>query len=378
MIESLELLLAVGACLVAVLAMWFHVPRVPELDAERWFKSILATMLRGRCEQEQASGEDWAARVVREVPYHPAGRFPERKVTSPETWVPAGPYVEGEQALIERLGTLPDQAARWRWMYLEDEVGMSARLVDPVELGASYSFDAMLGGVDGWAALSQVGASDASSLNKLVERVGAVWVLVEGRGEMEAPTVLGHLAHHIGAKVRVVAHDDQQSGLPAALLDELQLEPAVMFVGEDVGSLRILKSLAERPALRDRVEAVLAVSSPLCGLEGHEHFETSSTTDWMGAWFGHDTLDTDRVWPTPYLSMQWIDVEALPPGLKGLPIQEARFPKPRPGALQMLEVLDLGPLLVTAHPPMELVAASLLAVTSGFVLTRRAGAGGTQ
>ena len=97
----------------------------------------------------------------------------------------------------------------------------------------------------------------------------------------------------------------------------------------------------------------------------------------MGAWFGHDTLDTDRVWPTPYLSMQWVDIRETPPGLKGLPLQDARFPTPRSGPLQMVEVLDLGPMLVTSHPPVELVAASLLAVASGFVLTRRAGAGGS-
>ena len=378
MIDSLVPLLALGAGVVAVLAAWFHVPRVPELDAERWFKVILATMLRGRAEQENAGADDWADRVLREVPYHPAGRFPERKVTAPETWVPVGAYLEGEQALIERLRGLPDPIARWRCMYLEDEPGLNARLSDPSDLGPAYSFDAMLGGVDGWAAIARAGADDVSSLRKLVERMSAVWVLVEGRGDREAPSLLASLAEHIGAPVRVIAHDEGQQDLPSSLLDSLQDEAAVIVVGEDLGALRALKSLAERPALRDRVEAVVAISAPFGGVAGHAQFETSAVEDWMGAWFGHDTLDTDRVWPTPYLSMQWVDVSAQRPGLPSLPIQEARFPAPRSGALQMLEVLDLGPLMVGAHPPVALIAASLLAVTSGFVLTRRAGAGGAQ
>jgi len=378
MIGPLELGIAGVAGVVALLAAWFHIPRVPELDAERWFKTLLATMLRGRCELEQATAQEWAERVALEVPYHPAGRCPERKVSDPATWVPAGPYLEGEQALLEHLRTLADEGARWRWMYLEDEVGLASRLADPTELGDAYSLDAMLGGVDGWSALSSVGAQDMSSLRTLVERVGAVWVLVEGRLNRKAPSVLSPLAAQIGTGVHVVSHDDAQEGLPDVLLDQLQGESAVIFVGEDIGALRILHALSTRPALRDRAEAVLAVSAPMCGVEDHASFGRASTSDWMGAWFGHDTLDTDRVWPTPYLAMQWVDLATRPPGLEGLPLQEARFPRPRPGALQMLEILDLGPLLVTHHPPVELIAGSLLAVTSGFVLTRRAGAGGAQ
>ena len=47
MTDPLSLSLAGTAAVVAIAAGWLAVPRPPSLDAERWFKVILATLMRG-------------------------------------------------------------------------------------------------------------------------------------------------------------------------------------------------------------------------------------------------------------------------------------------------------------------------------------------
>ena len=193
-------------------------------DAERWLKTVLATLLRDDASRRTPPKIGRRAWCEGAVPS--AGRF---QRANPETWVPTGAFVEGEQ-LLERLRAVPDQPARWRSLYLEDEMGLSARLNDPAELGEAYAFDAMLGGVDGWTSLARVGAGDPTALTQLVERVGAHWVLVRGREDVGFPSVLDALSAQVARDVHVVPPSGTGRRTPA---DSLQGEAAVVFVAED-------------------------------------------------------------------------------------------------------------------------------------------------
>ena len=103
MTDPVSLVLAGLLLVVGSAAAWSHVARPPDLDGERWFKMLLASLHRGRSEQQGHDAEAWAEQVILTVPYHPAGRDPEIKVSSPESWCPRVPLLEGEQALVERL-----------------------------------------------------------------------------------------------------------------------------------------------------------------------------------------------------------------------------------------------------------------------------------
>ena len=88
--------------------------------------------------------------------------------------------------------------------------------------------------------------------------------------------------------------------------------------------------------------------------------------------FGHGEMDTDCVRRTPYMSLQWLDLTETTPGVAGLPMSEARFPRPKPGPIEMIEVVDLGPLWVSTPPPHDLTSKALVGVVCGWVLTQRA------
>ena len=78
------MIVAALAFVVLVAATILSLPRPPALDGRRWLMLWMATLLRGSTERAGGSQEDWAARVVRFVPWHPAARQPERKITHPE------------------------------------------------------------------------------------------------------------------------------------------------------------------------------------------------------------------------------------------------------------------------------------------------------
>ena len=124
---------------------WLALPDVPELDGERLFKVLLATLFRGEVEAAEGTVADWENKVLNWVPYHPAGRFPEEKVTRPSVHRLPGPSLEGEQALIESLAKLDSVESRLRRMYVDDPIGIEARLADPAELGDGYDPRVRLG-----------------------------------------------------------------------------------------------------------------------------------------------------------------------------------------------------------------------------------------
>ena len=370
MVDPVFLVIAGLFLVVGVVAAWAHVARPPELDGERWFKLLLASLHRGRSEARGDDAEAWAEQVILTVPYHPAGRDPAGKVGSPETWCAPFPLMDGEEALVEQLARLDTIEARWRYLYVESEEGMAARLTDPADLGESYDLGRWVGQAQGWDRVADWGAGNGDLGTALLKRVEARWVLVSGRSDPIAPSLLEALASEleVGVVERVKAAD------LASLGDHLeQQSERVIWIGEDTGALACLSLLAERPTLRDQTDAVLALSAPLKGVDDPASpYARARWSDWMGQWFGHGELDTDCVRRTPYMSLQWLDLNQVTAGVAGLPLSEARFPEPKSGPIDMIEVVDLGPLWLSNPPPSDLTAKALVGVISGWVLTHRA------
>lgn len=370
MTDPVSLVLAGLLLIVGTAAAWSHVARPPDLDGERWFKMLLASLQRGRSERQGHDAEAWAEQVVLTVPYHPAGRSPEAKVGSPETWRSAFPLMEGEEALVEQLAGLATIEERWHHLYVASEEAMSARLSDPAELGPHYDLGRWVGQANGWDRVADWGAGSGELGEALLTRLGARWVLVSGRTDQAPPTLLEALASELGEHaVERVGVDDV-----GAVGDALENQgERVIWVGEDTGALACLRLLADRPALRDQTDAVVALSAPLKGVDDDgSPFARAKWSDWMARWFGHAELDTDCVRRTPYMALQWLDLNEGVPGVAGLPLSEARFPRPKQGPIEMVEAVDLGPLLVSNPPPVDLMAKALVGVVCGWVMTHRA------
>jgi hypothetical protein len=356
--------------IVALAVGWLQWPRPPVLDGERWFKVSLCTLLRGRIEAAGGDVEAWEREVVRLVPYHPAGRMPERKVSNPVAAQIPGLALPGEQALVEALARRPDAAARWAWLYDEDPAGLDARFDDPTALGAACDWTALFGPGASWdslAAWGRPGEGDRVFLDALRRSVPARWVLVEGRSRSG---VLAAVAAELADAAVVPWGEDDLGPALRALAGER--EDRLVLVAEEAGVARLLRALVGAADLRDHVLAVVSVGGVVGGRTDEEGpYGEAACRDWLAAHFTQSGLDTDVVRLTPYLALQWLDRAVWPPGIPGLPLQSSRFPEPsgEGATATTLEVVDLGPLPTDAPP--ELVARALVAVTSGWIATRR-------
>jgi hypothetical protein len=348
---------------------WLASPSSPELDGERLFKTILITLLRGEAESSGASVGEWEARVLGAVPYHPAGRSPESKLSNPSVHSIAAPALDGEQGLVEALMQCEDYGERLARMYDTDEGGLEARLSDPAELGESYDPACSLAPAATWEAVSAWGGGDAAVQRWCGIHSEVTWVLVAGRREgVPMPSILGALADQLDGKaLRLdVEHGDLEAAAAAILTaaTEAHSGPAhrIIFVGEEAGVALILRAMVSSAPLRDRVLAVVSLGGAQGGLVTEEgDLGPEATADWMAAWFTHRSLDTEIVRMTPYFSIQWLEREAWPPGINGLPLASSRFPVPEadssvPPAVQSV---DLGPLWASSSAPVEQIARAL-------------------
>ncbi len=368
MFDPLSLGIAVGAAGAAVAIGYLQWPRPPDLDGERWFKTMLATLLRGELDASERTFEDWEVAVKAWVPYHPAGRFPERKVLNPLAARLPGALLEGERALLEGLTKLQTVPERWARMYDEDEAALASRLDDPLELGPDYDPTERLGAGAGWEELAAWGAGEGGFGERLSSRLEASWFLVEGRGGF---TVIPELAKLLGDRaIRVPGGDED---LAKTIEDRLErVEARGILVGEEAGIVGILNALRDRADLRDKILAVVSVGGIIGGLEGEDGpLGIVAREDWMQAWFSHQHLDTEVVRITSYLSLQWLDRQHMPPGARGLSIAASRFPEPKEERTETVEVVDLGVLPAADDLPMAQVARALWAVTTCWVLSRR-------
>ncbi len=367
MTDPLSVALALGAAGAAGALSWLYWPRPPELDGERWFKLALATTLRGRTEALGGAAAEWEAAVVRFVPYHPAGREPERKVAFPEAVALPGPALAGERELLQALAALPDRPSRWAHLY---DVDRAVRLSDPAELGPAYDFARWLHlprrtEETGWDVLASW--DDGRFPTALAGSFPARWVGVGGRPRVGVPSLLPAMASEVPGF--------EQITWPAADLAEvLRLSDVpLVLVGEEAGIVAILRVLLDDPELRDRVLAVVSIG----GIIGGDPAETGelgpgARSDWLGAHFAHYALDTEKVRFTPYFSLGWLDRGADPPGAGGLPIAASRFPPVRqdPGVVPTVETVDLGLLPADPALPLDLVARALAAVVAAWARSR--------
>ena len=151
---SVELWVELAAAGLAVWAAWLSIPRPVALDWERLFKVSLSVMLWGETEAAKGTPEDLEEKVAALVPYHPAGRLPEQKLTAPDPATLPTPALPGEQGLVEALAALPDPSARWPRMYVTSEQSKDALLSHPGDLGSAYTAQAFFGAEATWEGVS--------------------------------------------------------------------------------------------------------------------------------------------------------------------------------------------------------------------------------
>ncbi|NCG18332.1 MAG: hypothetical protein GWP91_04875 [Rhodobacterales bacterium] len=369
---------AIFATALAITAGVIYWPRPPSLDGERWFKVILATLFRGQVEAEEGDVDAWEGLVRSFVPYHPAGRLPERKVLNPKATAP-GAWLPGELLLTQNLAAIDDIAKRWALLY-ESEAGIEARLIDPFELGATYNPKSLGDPACTWDALALWGAGDVTFRDALLKRVGAKWLLIEGRPDrLAGPSVLDAMAAELGDRaVRVPWVEaplvDGVQAVGTALEQVIQTwRDRVIVVSEEAGTTLVLRTLAANGNFRDPLLAVLSVGGVVGGREGEEGpFGEKVCDDWVKAWFTYEGLDSESVRLTPYLSVQFLDRSQATPGSAHLPIAAQRFPEPRDDhTLQTLESVDLGVLPSDSGLPVDQIARGLIAVTGCWALSRR-------
>jgi len=366
---AVDLTLTATAAAVSLAAGWLRRRRNPSLDGERWFKLTLATLIRGQVEADGGAARAWEDRVLAEVPYHPAGRLPEQKITNPAA-EPPGALLDGEAGLLASLRRREGAAARWAWLYDEDEHGIAARLDDPFELGPRYQPNTVVPGLD-WDAIARWGVDTQPVHEALLRHAGTTWVWITDDADGRIGPALAELVadlHRLQAAPR--------DALVEALADlvEVRDRRLVLFAeGDAVPAM--LEVLAAHAGLRDRVVAVVSVGGVIGGRTDRDDGPLSEEVraDWMGHWFGQKKLDTDEVRLTPYLSMQWLDRDAWPPGIEGQPLQHQRFPEPSDQGVQLhtIESVDLGPIPVAGGPSDRTIAKALLFVVSAWVVARR-------
>lgn len=381
------LAVAVCALLLVLLAAWLLQARPERVAGEAGFKWLLGQELRAR-------GGDWRVVVADVLPYHPLGRFAERKVAEPRERGVLDTPLPGEVALVERLAALPDAAARWLVLrgdvvgWVEDEASLgpeshprrwlgpqwrSQREASAVlrRLGARMVVVAgrpLPGVPDVTAGLSDVVVTSAVSPG--VEGWCAVEVLRRALVlAVDVPALRDDLGV-LGARVLTIVHQSHVEAIGAAI-ERLAPDPArlVLLASGDAGPL-LLRVLVGDVPLRDRVVAVCAVGAAFGGWPGRDGpLSESACADWNEAWFRHEHLDVEVVRQVPYAAVAWMDPLQCPPGAGGLPAASQRLPPARfvgaGGFLQpiepvVLEVLDLGVLDPNHAPPVDALRDALV------------------
>lgn len=360
MTEPVTVAVGVLAAVLWAAASWLNRPRAPHLDAERWFKVLLATVLRGEVEAAGGDAATWEARVKAVVPYHPLCRDADRMLGNPAAGVPPGAPRQGERALIDALVQIPAGRSRWARLF-ETDVSMDALLDDPVELGPSYDPSSTLGQGADWEAVAAAGAGDGKLLDSIARRVQGKWLLIEGDGI--APSPLGAMASALGAAAILVTARPEDLG--ATLASHVtNASDRVILVATGDAVPWVMRAMLAEPTLRDRTLAVLSIGGVVRGWPGREGpTGESAQSEWLDGKFRPDVLDTERSRTTPWIAVQWADPASAVPGAGGLPLASQRFPSPTDViAVSSIAVVDLGVLPTSA--PAGPVATALIAVTT--------------
>ncbi len=288
---TLEGWVTLGAAALAAWGAWLSVPRSPVLDWERLFKLTLATLHRGEVEAIGGDAASWRERL------------------------------EG---------------------FLTDPTAAETLMEDPADLGADWDPEPVLGAGATWDAIA---AWDAPVREGLTRRLGHVVFACAGPS----------LAENIrAANLRAV---DVPVGAPpaeslAAPLTALSDRLIILCDGARAGPL--MRMLAQTPALRDRLLALVSIGGAL----------PPEDAEWLKEAFTHEAFDTELLRTTPYASI--VDVD---PGRSGETDQAAqRFPIPPPPThdFKTIASVCLGPLPL-ARVSTDLLTRALL-VTLAYIL----------
>lgn len=373
MVDVVGAALGLAALGVAALAGLAHLPVAEKVDAERWFKLLIANMLLGEVDRAAGDAEAWRRAVIRFAPYHPAGREAHAKLGAPSAWhPPAGGAVEGELGLVAALAALPSPRARWARLF-EDEAASEVLRRAPEELAEAADLTSWLGSGASWAeVIAAQGPLDA----RLQAALPAWWVLV--RGESAAPDLLGALAAVIGERALVLELPPGTPEVAGATLAERLIahwvalgraDARLVLVGAGAGVPALMGALLATAGLRDRVLAVVSVGGAIGeGTSGAE-------AGWVERHFEHGRLDTEKAGKTPYLQVAWCEPGSDPPGIVGLSARAQRFPNPGSDASAPwgVDVVDLGLLPPDPELPLGVIARALWATVVRVVVARRAG-----
>lgn len=345
----MEIWVELAALGVAVWAAAKSVPRPPARDWERLFKVALATVIRGEVEAAGGDVAAWRGRVVGRVLYHPgAGTRPELKLLDPASVKLPVPPLELERGLTEALAKLPDPAARFRRMYVDDPAVEAALLEHPEALGDAYDPGRGLGPKLDWDA---VAAWTPPLQEALARRLEAV-VLVDLGADLG-----GRLAAAVpGLRHATVSPDD--TALASTLLAQAPAASdrlALLVRGPAVRPT--LRALESSMVLRDRVVAVLAIGAPLQATEQDQA--------WMAEHFRHDRMDPELNHAVPYAAV----LDVAPDGSDLSSWAGMRFPVPPEvkSGRHAIDAIDLGPLVLRELPPDAVARA--IGVTLAFYLS---------
>lgn len=360
MTEPVTLAVAAVAAGLWAAASWLNRPDAPELDAERWFKVLLATVLRGEVEAAGGDAAAWEARVKAAVAYNPQCRDADRMLGNPGAGLPPGAARPGERPLLDALVQLPAGRARWERLF-ETPTSLDALLDDPAELGPVYDPTRVLGPGASWDAFAAAGGGDPKVLEVVAQRLAARWLLVDGAGV--APSPLGAFAAALGPAAITVQWTSQDLGATLASHVKETTDRAVIVATGDAVPW-VMRALLAQPTLRDRTLAVLSIGGVVRGWPGRDGpTGEAAQTEWLEGKFRPDVLDTERARATPWIALEWADPDAEAPGAGGLPVASQRFPAAADVvAVSSLAVFDLGVLPITA--PAGPVARALIGVTA--------------
>jgi hypothetical protein len=350
---------ALLALATGVAAAWFASPTPPQLEGERWFKTLLARRLGGPDEASRAA-------LRRFVPFHPLGRLVEQKLARPAAAsLPGGP-LPGERELLDALAVLPDREARWRRL-----TDASDRALLEPEAPLSPDHDARR-----WLGPSVDGDDVDAVARAAEERLHARWVLLRGATRPGTPDVGGSIARFAAT---LPIDGDPAAGAAAlaerllGLVPERDAAARLIVAAEGEAVQALLRALAEDAGLRDRVVAVVAVGGVVGGLEGDGPLGVERVHDWLAHHFRHERLDVEVVRLVPYVALGFLDPAVDPPGLPGLPVEAQRFPEPGFVGREppFVEPVDVGVLPADPALPCDDVAAALRAFVDLLTLSRR-------
>ena len=324
-----------GVLLLGGAAAWWTIPRPVALDWELHWKVTLSTLLRGRVEAADGKLEDWLALGAPLLWFHAGGRELEQKLAAPDAYEIPVPARPGERALVEALVKADDPiAALW-------EASDPCLYDDPAALGPEFAPSRALGPQVDWEHIAAWKPEVGEALRRRHEHTR---VAVLGR-----PGLAAAVCEVLGDEKAVAVEGDLEEGL-GALAPGLADRLIVFVAGEAIGPL--LDLLADAPALRDRLRAVVGLGVSLGDRQA-----------WLAVHWTHERFDTEISRATPWFHLAWVVDGVEPIGEPGTPLAETRFPEvpvPPTGRVA-LEPIDLGVLRgASSATDDELLARALL------------------